>query len=263
MEDNMESLFEDAVNIDAPAEEPVSDDGSQESNDTAEVRDAPKPEQTAQERARQAEGRRIRDREARAYKAARDEMSETLKRLGMTNPNTGEVITTIDELDAYEKSLSDERLENGNANTDDLRRIVREEMQASQPRQEPATLSADDRTMVDRQLAEIRQMDPEMKDLNAILQSEAGEKFRQYVEKGLDFVDAYSLAARDRLSAISENRAKRGTGKEHLSATSQRGSGALDVPADEMAIFKELVPGMSEADYQKYYNADRRRFGHK
>lgn len=254
--ENLESLFEDAVNVEQPAAEPASDDGSQ-TETTAE--EAPKPEQTAQERARQAEGRRIRDREARAYKAARDDMSETLKRLGITNPNTGEVISTVDELEAYEKSLSDERLESGSANADDLRRIVREEMQANQ-RQETST---EDRAMVDRQLAEIRQMDPEMKDLNAILASEAGPKFREYVDRGLDFVDAYTLAARDRLSAISENRARRGTGKEHLSATSQRGSGALDVPADEMALFRVMMPEASDADIQKYYNADRRRFGQK
>lgn len=116
------------------------------------------------------------------------------------------------------------------------------------------------------QLAEIRAIDPEMTDLGAILRSEAGNRFRDYVNRGLNFTEAYTLAARDRLAAIAADRAgnaalARAAGKAHLTATGTRGAGAPAVPSDELAIFRELNPGVSDADIQKYYAADRKRFG--
>ena len=112
----------------------------------------------------------------------------------------------------------------------------------------------------------LRAMDPDMTDLGAILRSEAGAKFRTYVSRGLDFVDAYTLAAREKLDRLSAERAQnaaraRGAGKDHLSATSMRGQGSLSVPAEELALFRELNPGVSDEDIRKYYNADRKRFG--
>jgi len=116
------------------------------------------------------------------------------------------------------------------------------------------------------QLGEIRAMDPEMTDLGAILRSEAGPRFREYVGRGLDFVDAYTLAARDKLGRLAAERAgnaarAKAAGKEHLTATGTRGRGSLSVPADELALFRELNPGVSDEDIRKYYNADRKRFG--
>lgn len=247
--ENLDTMFEDAVTTEQPAEQPAEEQ---------------KPEQDTQERARQAEGRRIREREQRSYNAgyakAREEMSALIKRVGITN-SKDEVIDTVDALEEYERAQSDSRLSSGNGNADDLRRIVREELQQAA---RPQGNSPEEDAEVQRQLAQIRAMDPAMTDLGAILNSEAGAKFRGYVEKGLDFVDAYTLAAKDRLGAISANRAgAKGGDKSHLSATQQQGTGALSVPADELAIFRELNPGVSDADIQKYYNADRKRYGPK
>ena len=116
------------------------------------------------------------------------------------------------------------------------------------------------------QLAEIRAMDPEMTDLNAILRSEAGNRFRDYVRRGLNFTEAYTLAARERLANIAAGRAgstalAKAAGKAHLTATGTRGAGAPAVPADELALFRALNPGVPDADIQKYYAADRKRFG--
>ena len=116
------------------------------------------------------------------------------------------------------------------------------------------------------QLAEIRAMDPEMTDLTAILRSEAGNRFRDYVRRGLSFTEAYTLAARDRLAGIAAERAgnaalAKNAGKAHLTATGTRGAGLPEVPADEMALFRKLNPGVSDAEIRKYYAADRKRFG--
>ena len=119
---------------------------------------------------------------------------------------------------------------------------------------------------VSAQLARIREMDPEMEDLGAILRSEAGDRFRQYVDMGLDFVDAYTLAARERLEELRTHRAEeaaraKAAGKDHLSATTSRGRGALSVPAGEMAIIRALLPDATDEEIRRYYNQDRKRFG--
>ena len=264
MDENLDSLFEDAFTPDQPAEEkqeaPADDNGRQEGQKGAE--EQAKPEQDERERARQAEGRRRYEAERRGYMQARAEMSATLQQIGGLERPDGSTISSVEEMEAFAKEQRYDRLSRGNPTQADIQAIVREELRAAQPARQDNQLSPEDRAMVDRQLAEIRQMDPEMKDLGAILQSEAGPKFRELVEKGLEFVDAYKLAAESRLAKINANRAgAKGSGKDHLIGTSQRGSGALDVPADEMAIFRYMNPDASEEDIRKYYNTDRKKFG--
>ena len=126
--------------------------------------------------------------------------------------------------------------------------------------------STSDDGQVNAQLARIRAMDPEMRDLGAILHSDAGESFRRYVGMGLDFVDAYTLAARERLEELRARRAEdaaraKAAGKDHLSATTSRGRGALSVPAGEMAIIRALLPDATDEEIRRYYNQDRKRFG--
>ena len=116
-----------------------------------------------------------------------------------------------------------------------------------------------------RQLALIARMDPEMKDLGAVLRSAAGPKFREYVEMGLDFVDAYTLAARERLAGLREARLLeaarvRAAGKGHLTATRSRGGEAdLPVPQEELELFRALLPGVSDAEFRKYWNKSRKK----
>ena len=109
-------------------------------------------------------------------------------------------------------------------------------------------------------------MDPEMADLGCILRSENGERFRRYVRRGLSFTEAYKLAAEDRLVRLRAGQAAeaamvRAASKDHLNATGTRGQGAASVPAEEMSMFRALLPGVSPEEIQRYYNADRKRFG--
>ena len=60
-----------------------------------------------------------------------------------------------------------------------------------------------------------------------------------------------------------DNRMVKAASKGHLTSTKQQGDGALSVPGDEMALFREFLPGASDAEIQKYYNADRKKFGPK
>ncbi len=119
---------------------------------------------------------------------------------------------------------------------------------------------------VREQLAQIKAMDPDMIDLGAIIASAAGEKFRKYVNMGLDFVDAYTLAARERLQEMNSRRAAEAvraktSGKDHLAATSTRGRGDVSVPKAELAIIRALLPDATDEEIRRYYSADRKRFG--
>lgn len=126
---------------------------------------------------------------------------------------------------------------------------------------ENTALPTADSTEMARQLAAIRELDPEMQSLSDILKLPSAEKFRSYVRRGLDWKDAFLLANRERLFAEAEERAGRlcqKAGKAHLLASTTRGEGSVSVPASELHFYRELLPNLSEADYRKHYNEDRR-----
>ena len=187
-----------------------------------------KPVQTPQERARQAAGRRLRERTAAARSEARAEIEETLRKRGVVDPRTGRPLETLEDL----------------------------EREAPDP--EPL-----EESRVQAELEEIRRLDPEMEDLGCILRSEAGERFRRYVRRGLNFVEAYELAARDRLEGLRTLRSReaarlQAASKDHLAATATRGQGALPVPREELALYRELLPEATEAEIRRHYNTYRR-----
>lgn len=268
MDINYEEVFD--ITEEKPAEQPTEpQEEAQQAEEPAkpEEESAGKPEQSPEERARQAAGRRIREREEAARQAERERISATIKRLGIKDPTTDKPIETLDELEAYEKGLSDERIERGNANKDDLRRVIQEELSARQAPPPPETKQPDPR--IQAELDEIKRLDPEATDLKAIMAGPYGAKFVDYVQnKKLSFIEAYKLAAGDKLDKLRSGQAEqaarvKAASKDHLSATGTRGAGAVSVPSDEMAYYKLLMPDASEAEIQKHYAADQKRFGPK
>ena len=255
--ENLDTLLENAFSSDDTTDAPSGEESQQEGSNTAEENKAPVPSEDAEKRNRNAE-KRIR-REQRiadeARNAERTRTSELLKRLGIERPDGG-VIDSVDALEAFERSQSDERIASGRANADDMRRIARETM-AEKPEDE-----------VDRQLEAIRDMEPEWEDktpkevLGAILESDIGADFRAEVEKGATFLQAYgkaTKAASARAKGSAASAAAKAASKGHLSSTSTRGEGSLEVPSDEMAMFRELIPGATDAEIRDFYNRDRKR----
>ena len=162
----------------------------------------------------------------------------------------------MEALEEYESNQNDERVPGGKAAADAMRRIVRETMN-----ERPQQRETDE---VDRQLAMIRELDPSMEDLGTILSSDIGETFRREVDGGASFLQAYGRAVREknaRTAGASAASAAKQAGKGHLAGTSTRGEGALTVPADEMRLIRECVPDATDAEIQRYYNADKKKFG--
>lgn len=225
-----------------------------------------KKEQTPEERARQAEGRRRREAEEAGRKAAMQEMNEVIARLGFSDPATGEAVDTAEKLKAYEAKLRKDRFAAGKPTEADIDAKVKEALQAQNKPAEQEPPAIDPR--IQRELDAIKAMDPEMTDLGAILHSEAGEKFQGYVSKGLGFLDAYKLAAEERLSSLRQGKAAeaarlQAASKDHLSGTKTTGSGALSVPRETEAVFREFFPDATAAEIEKMYNADQKRYGKK
>ena len=118
--------------------------------------------------------------------------------------------------------------------------------------------------MAESQIREINALNPAIRSIGDIMQMETADKFREYVGRGLSFVEAYKLANFDAIRAEDQMKAKREAfnlmrSKGHLQSTISRGRGAVNVPKDEMEMYKQLNPGMTEADILKHYNAYKKR----
>lgn len=118
--------------------------------------------------------------------------------------------------------------------------------------------------MVESQMREINALNPSIRSIGDIMQMETAEEFREYVGRGLSFVEAYKLANFENIRAEDQMRSKRDAfnlmrSKGHLQPTVSRGAGAVNVPEEEMEMYKELNPGMSEAEILKHYNAYKKR----
>lgn len=256
-----------------PAQEQPVEGEEEQPAEQGEVTPPVPKEMSKEERARQAEGRRIREREARAREegraAERAHFSEIVKRMGWTNPKTQQPITNADEFEAYDKELTASRFAAGNPTESDVRMVVQDEItKATAPKQAEPQISPMEDPRIQAELAQLSALDPDVKDLKSILTGPYGDKFRGYVAKGLSFVESYKLAAEDKLSQRRSGQAAeaariKAASKEHLSATGTRGQGAISVPPDEMALFREFLPNATPEEIQAYYNQDRKRYGPK
>lgn len=147
----------------------------------------------------------------------------------------------------------------------DEERLEAEEPQ-EQPQEQPAEagLTEADRARIDEQIRQIHELDPAIGGPGDLLALDRKEQFYAYVTKNnLSFADAYRLTYADRLTearaAAEKQRALNlASSKNHLTPLSQRGNGSLAVPDDEMALFRELNPGVADSEIQKYYNEYRK-----
>lgn len=243
----------------------VADPAAQEAEKTEKTAQ-PKPEQTPEERSRQAHGRRQReldDARSAGRSAAVEEMDELLGRLGLSDPQSGEPVNTVEKLKEYERSLSAKRIAAGKGTEADIRRIIREEAQKQTEKSAPQPDPKEVETIVAQQLSEIRKLDPGVKSMNDILSADEADSFRAYVGKGLSFVEAYRLAFAAKIDAgrrSADAQKQRQESKSHLGATVTHGQGGVAVPTEEAELFRALMPDATDAEIEKRWNADRKRF---
>ena len=98
-----------------------------------------------------------------------------------------------------------------------------------------------------------------MTDLSAILQSELGRDFREFVRRGMDYVDAYTMAARNWMHMVSGDRERTRQGERAPAPPSAGGESS--VPPGVLTQFRNMAPDTAEEDIRKYYAADQARMG--
>ena len=239
--------------------------------------------QTPEERRKNAARRRQQEQQAAidqavsaALQAHKDQqevqMKDFFERLGIKNSYTGETIKSMDEFYEWKNKFDMEKLNDdlkaGKATAEQLSQMISNhpdvklaQQVVQQTQQEQAQRrEADAHAVIEQEIAEIGKLNPGIKGIGDILAMSTAPQFREYVDKGYSFADAYRLANFESLTAQKADAARQQAinntrGKDHLKATGgARGGGAVAVPAKDMAMFRAFNPNASEADIQAYYN---------
>ena len=291
-----EDVAEDAGEVEPEDEETGEDDVDEDDQDVDgdgddEDEDEPRPMDKA-ERARQAAARRARERQAaidealaRGRAEERERLNRLLKASGMKNPldkNSG-----IEDVDAFEKyvqaagaareELRDRRVGSGQGSADDIREIVSEaverhpaiirarELEAEAEREQQRAMAERVKAKTEAQIREISEAyDPDIKNIEDILAMDTADSFKDYVKKGLNFVDAYKLANYEAIAAREAAKGQRqaaslAASKKHLSSTRSRGAGGVEVPAEVKAYYRKLIPDITDKEIAAHYAREGRR----
>lgn len=199
-------------------------------------------------------------------------MNEVFAKAGLKNTFTGAPITNMDEFQQWNEKFEETRLQRelqaGKLTVESLNRVVSEHpaVQAAQQLIDQNTQAqqeqqrAAEQTRIEGELAEIAKIDPSIKSVADLLKMPTSNEFRGYVAKGYGFLDAFKLSNMEsitnaRAEAVKQEAMNNARGKDHLRATGNgRGTGAASVPPQQMALFRQMNPGASDADIQKFYN---------
>lgn len=263
-----------------PEQEP---DGEEPATNTEEEEEPDQP-QSKQERARQAAARRQREKDA-AIQAAVDEalqqerssreqeMAEFFAAAGLRDPNReNKPITNMEEFRQYQQTFAmkqaEAELRKGKLTPETLQQIVEQTpvMQQAQQiiqqaeREKQQAAQARIQAQINAEIAEIGKLDPTIKSMQDLLASENGQKVYEYTKLGNSLVDAYWLANREKLvnkaaTAATAQQSARTQSTAHLKATTSRGQGGVDVPAAEMALYRQMMPNATDAEIRRHYNS--------
>jgi len=235
--------------------------------------------QSAEENSRYAAARRKAEAERDlAVQKAREEtraqmqaeLTETIKSLGLENPYTHKPIVDKAGIDEYRQRLDVERRakfakragmndEEFNSFVSDLPEVKEAREKAQQAEEAQKAVAAERaKAEIDRQLGEIRELDPSITSLADLTKMENYQRFYELVKRGNTLTDAFRLATLDKANAKTAEQAKQAAlnqvnSKSHLDRTTTRGSGAVQVPADVMAQYRMFNPDATDAEIRAHW----------
>lgn len=221
-------------------------------------------------RRRQAEQQAAIDNALAEERAKRDtELAGILKNMGLKDPDTGDPIESVAQLKAFQKKQADaamqKRLREGKLTERDIARVVADQMEQSQQQTQRQQEQAAARQRINDELAQIMEMDKSITCVGDLLTMPGAEEFKKKVDKGYSFLDAFTLVRGPELQkakaeAIKQSALNNARGKEHLHATGGgRGTGAVTVPKDVLAMYRVFNPGATDAQIQAHYNKNKRK----
>jgi hypothetical protein len=118
------------------------------------------------------------------------------------------------------------------------------------------------------ELAQIQRYDPSIKSIKDLLKQTWTQEFKDLVQKGSTFLEAYTALNRDKVEAAGVAEAAAAArqqtvnairSKDHLRSTAPRGSGSISVPGDVMAMYKSMMPDATEEEIKKHYNKSKKK----
>lgn len=256
------------------------EDGGQSAGGDSPEGQADGQKQTPEQNAKFAAARRKAEaeRDAAIAKARQDAQAEAQRTIdeafrnsGLSNPYTKKPITSKAEYDEYRARLEADRkarlLKKSGMSDDEFREFVQglpevkqakeaqaaAETAARQAREQQAKLK------VEEQLKEISALDPSIQELKDLAKMETYPKFYELVKRGNTLTDAFKLANYEALTGRAAAASRQAAinsaqGKQHLSPTTQRGAGAVSVPADVKAEYLAFNPDATDAEIQQHYN---------
>lgn len=279
-EENAEGIGEQEQEPAEPAEEPAAEEEAEEKA----------AEMSAEQRRENAARRRQQEQEAAinkavedALKAEREKNASTMRQFfqnaNMKNSFTGEKIESIEQFQAWREKMQEQQLERelsgGKLTKEGLhaaigthpavieaQKILEQTRKAAEEAEANAKAKQEDeqKKKIEQEIANIHKMDASINTVADLLKMPNAEAFREKVNKGYSFEDAYILVNRDRIAQAQAKAAQDAAmtkmrGKDHMvPAAGAKGRGANTVPNDVMTMFRTFNPKATEAEIIDYYN---------
>lgn len=237
-------------------------------------------QQEAEQRARidEAVNKAVADAKAEFAK----EQEAFFRSAGLKNTFTGEAITNIQQFNDWNEKFKAEKLQrelaSGKLTAESLTGLIEgteafkkvraaaEKLNEPSPAQIAEAAAEQERAKqrIDAEIAEIGKLDPSIKGVADLLSMEGAEEFKEKVNKGYSFLDAFRLVAEPRLAKARAEAAKQqainnARSKNHMTtAVKQAGAGMEAVPESMMRLYKQLNPGATEAQITEHWNKSRK-----
>ena len=241
---------------------------------------------TPEQRRQNAERRRQQERQAQqaatqqavqdAINQERDkqasEMQAFFARAGLRNTVTNEPITNMEQFEAWQKQHREAQLQKdlqaGKLTPEGLQGAISDHPVVQQAQQlidrnaaqEKEQARAQARAQIDADVAEIGKLDASIKSLEDLMAAPYWGEMYAMTQRGYSLKDAHFLLNHKRLEeakleAARAAGANNARGKDHMTGlTPARGGGSITVPADQLAIYRQFMPGATDAEIQAHYN---------
>ena len=204
-----------------------------------------------------------------------EEMKNFFENAKLSNPITGEPIRSMEDFRAWQTAQENARIEqelkDGKLTTETLTSLIdrtpamqemrrRQEQQAAAARQ---AQEAEQMREVERQLQEIRKVDPSIKTVGDLMHRPYSKAFYEAVQRGNNFEDAFYLATRKQREEATAERAQQAAAnnirsKDHLRATSIGGKAGANITPEEEKYYRLFNPKATQEEIQRFQNKYRK-----
>ena len=200
------------------------------------------------------------------------EMQAFFARAGLRNTVTNEPITNMEQFEAWQKQHREVQLQKdlqaGKLTPEGLQGAISDHpvvQQAQQlldrnAQQEREQARAQARAQIDADVAEIGKLDASITSLEDLMKTPYWNDLYAMTQRGYSLKDAHFLLNHKRLEeakleAARAAGANNARGKDHMTGLAPvRGGGSITVPADQLAIYRQFMPGATDAEIQAHYN---------